>query len=983
MFWATTYFCDHMELPQSAGRTNPNTDAVPRSIAGSSSRFLQPQGEPRCGTQKTYENDEHQRIRFPCFPNRQELHVESDDISVRDFFWGRTEALLNCASNATKFRNRRNLIRQELLDAASKLMTQLSVRIADYQRIVKRIREWYKLEVNDLSLMKDHAERQQTIFHACWKAVISTRSSVIDNAWNDFQQQWTKKELMRVRRDLLDLQYSFVVLESLLRIYGVNTRMLSIAHSGLKSSEQLCVSEERRLKDTVERFWIALTRYSTRFPEKSSHAEKLQEHGPMSNEIETDPASLSSCFSDTLKDEIQCLYFEKDRFQRHLYRRYPQIVGNLQKRLLMSEVRSESASPITYKPQVPRTSVSPTRATVRTIEAPNTVVGTVKPQRSSTSLIVRNLQNKKRGLCFGEHSFVGQPKKIRPERLMLPFHDQYGKRVSSASASFKHVLNDSYPNLSQCFRNLHLELVDNQNSGSRLNSELLQSDHHDTHVMNGGATLVPDPEEEYLLLKFILEAPCTARWIPSEKDTKASVTQKHWTTTQCVPRHTPTALFSADRQYFGSMRDEPKTVQTHNLESRRSVFSGDPPATAVVRRSSVEIRAGQRRKDQTRVFNIETAHHNTYLGEELMSLTDTSTVLAPCRDTSCVTTEKLSTAKPQIPIVSLSRSAPVVPLTLETVPDTASRSTLERHRSDSSEALSRRTSECIDLDESSEQRSKQQLLLHAVYDALKRLHGVFTMKTKVYQTQLRHFLPEPQERGTTYIVYLSHPPLIPVSVCEFELIKQLENIPEHLTPNHRVLSAGGKTFVKILEALLTSLVNKAMIMLVIENRTWSIHAPAREQLVGYLLDFVWPGRQTLHRNFGQFFSIFVETRIRHFRDTVSRYFREKNKQQKRKNDNKNMLLPSQNSQLPLPYSPVLSLSHSLVTGRLGDAAVAANDTVLDTYQRKDGLTVSRSSAEVLSPDGVSDSYLPVGVPLTKNNNVVLPVEVIVKNPDNE
>lgn len=102
-------------------------------------------------------------------------------------------------------------------------------------------------------------------------------------------------------------------------------------------------------------------------------------------------------------------------------------------------------------------------------------------------------------------------------------------------------------------------------------------------------------------------------------------------------------------------------------------------------------------------------------------------------------------------------------------------------------------------------------------------------------------------------------------------------------------------------------------MLVIENETWCIHAPAREQLVNHLLEFIWPQRTIIKNNFRDYVAAFVEARIRHFRDSVARHFREKAKQRAQK-DHKTPTLREQHSSAAIPSfcpSPLTSSSDTL------------------------------------------------------------------------
>lgn len=66
-----------------------------------------------------------------------------------------------------------------------------------------------------------------------------------------------------------------------------------------------------------------------------------------------------------------------------------------------------------------------------------------------------------------------------------------------------------------------------------------------------------------------------------------------------------------------------------------------------------------------------------------------------------------------------------------------------------------------------------------------------------------------------------------------------------------------------------------MFLLVVKFDTWYIHAPAREQIREQLLEFIWPEVPDLHAFFREHFTLFIDMRIRHFRDSVARYFRDR------------------------------------------------------------------------------------------------------------
>lgn len=168
-------------------------------------------------------------------------------------------------------------------------------------------------------------------------------------------------------------------------------------------------------------------------------------------------------------------------------------------------------------------------------------------------------------------------------------------------------------------------------------------------------------------------------------------------------------------------------------------------------------------------------------------------------------------------------------------------------------------------------------VLQYVYDCLASMEGVFTMKSKTYQAHLKAYLPKPSTDQQRYILNITKPPLIPTNAAEADVVDRLRRLDDTATPQKRLPETSYIRIADILEDFLTSIVNKAMFLLVVEYQTWYIHAPAREQLTDHLLEFVWPQRPTIQNNFRPFFLNFVEVRVRHFRDSVARHFRERAK----------------------------------------------------------------------------------------------------------
>lgn len=78
-----------------------------------------------------------------------------------------------------------------------------------------------------------------------------------------------------------------------------------------------------------------------------------------------------------------------------------------------------------------------------------------------------------------------------------------------------------------------------------------------------------------------------------------------------------------------------------------------------------------------------------------------------------------------------------------------------------------------------------------------------------------------------------------------------------------------------------------MFLLVVKFDTWYIHAPAREQIREALLEFIWPDLPEMHSFFREHFTLFIDMRIRHFRDSVARYFRDRPKTDVKSGDTAN------------------------------------------------------------------------------------------------
>lgn len=178
-----------------------------------------------------------------------------------------------------------------------------------------------------------------------------------------------------------------------------------------------------------------------------------------------------------------------------------------------------------------------------------------------------------------------------------------------------------------------------------------------------------------------------------------------------------------------------------------------------------------------------------------------------------------------------------------------------------------------------------------IMDALGRTEGVFTLKSHIYQHQLRSLALGNGATlgGKHYLDDLSHTmPSIPVSKYDTKLIIQVRERAKKLEL-WRVCEHGSAIF----SALLTTLVNKVrtmkfnqkicaqlLLLVLFQTHSWYFHNRARVQLTGRLFDVIWP--DTRHNNVvpelsvaypkdtWSFMASFVDQRIRNFRDAMAR-----------------------------------------------------------------------------------------------------------------
>eukprot|EP01053_Blabericola_migrator_P004224 Blabericola_migrator_1__4223@NODE_2297_length_2985_cov_116_805003_g1440_i0_p1_GENE_NODE_2297_length_2985_cov_116_805003_g1440_i0NODE_2297_length_2985_cov_116_805003_g1440_i0_p1_ORF_typecomplete_len347_score47_91_NODE_2297_length_2985_cov_116_805003_g1440_i09912031 len=188
-------------------------------------------------------------------------------------------------------------------------------------------------------------------------------------------------------------------------------------------------------------------------------------------------------------------------------------------------------------------------------------------------------------------------------------------------------------------------------------------------------------------------------------------------------------------------------------------------------------------------------------------------------------------------------------------------------------------------------------ILESVCQILKTTPDVFTFKSNVYQTKLKRILlSELTERSKDgrhrYINELEEPLFVPANAKELKMMERLRNFGSSAQRNETVshvtdykplyAALFGSDLLKDVDQLLTVLVNKILFLLLLQTGTCYIRAQARAQILDYVLFTIWPTEDLFREMVKPHTVPVVETRIRHFRDSVARYLRPKNPERKRK-----------------------------------------------------------------------------------------------------
>ncbi|KAK6589993.1 hypothetical protein RS030_192880 [Cryptosporidium xiaoi] len=174
-------------------------------------------------------------------------------------------------------------------------------------------------------------------------------------------------------------------------------------------------------------------------------------------------------------------------------------------------------------------------------------------------------------------------------------------------------------------------------------------------------------------------------------------------------------------------------------------------------------------------------------------------------------------------------------------------------------------------------RSREELCAFVSYK-MRRATEMFTFKCSLYQRELKLYLPEPVPKHRRWIDTFDSESIvtIPISKIEKDEIELFRRYyPEDMDLDS--MFPGDllqRSFKKRISSLLTSLVNKIVFLLVLKHDTWYVHQEARDGLREYLVNNIWPKQPKMRLLYRDHVTTFVDTRIRHFRDSVGRYFRD-------------------------------------------------------------------------------------------------------------
>ncbi|KAH8738826.1 hypothetical protein FG386_002281 [Cryptosporidium ryanae] len=174
-------------------------------------------------------------------------------------------------------------------------------------------------------------------------------------------------------------------------------------------------------------------------------------------------------------------------------------------------------------------------------------------------------------------------------------------------------------------------------------------------------------------------------------------------------------------------------------------------------------------------------------------------------------------------------------------------------------------------------KSREELCAFVSYK-MRRATEMFTFKCSLYQRELKLYLPEPVPKHRRWIDTFDSESIVTIPMSKIE--KDEIDLFRKYYPEDMDLDSMfpgdllQRSFKKRISSLLTSLVNKIVFLLVLKHDTWYVHQEARDGLREYLVNSIWPKQPKMRLLYRDHVTTFVDTRIRHFRDSVGRYFRD-------------------------------------------------------------------------------------------------------------
>ncbi|EPR61090.1 hypothetical protein TGGT1_311700 [Toxoplasma gondii GT1] len=182
-----------------------------------------------------------------------------------------------------------------------------------------------------------------------------------------------------------------------------------------------------------------------------------------------------------------------------------------------------------------------------------------------------------------------------------------------------------------------------------------------------------------------------------------------------------------------------------------------------------------------------------------------------------------------------------------------------------------------------ESLSEQQVaLLKHICEVLSKAEEYFSFKSALYQLHIKRHLKScvcssggnNAQNSTKAIRLFPFMPAVPINGVEQRALLGLRKRLEAGGSSVLVPGGPGQQIMEEVDELLTSLINKLLLIIVVKYQTCFIHAPARAQLREFLVSFVFPGDPATQMLFRDHVQAVVHARIRHFRDSVGRTLRQ-------------------------------------------------------------------------------------------------------------